>query len=588
MAPKPSTPFADALSYLAPAAPLVIGIWRASFGSQWRDDQALLAAVGQGPPAIQGALSALLASVAVELPVGGKWLRAALVSVVALSLCGFLIFSLTRHLAGRLGVSPLAGNAAALGSAWLVTLGPCWQLEATVGGGLTVAVSLCLLGIWLSREAEAAWVPFALALALGAALAENWAAAAALALGLTARLSMRRAALPWSRQTVALSAALFGLVSVGLVLGQLARSGGHWSDLGVAFAGEVGRTRLPNQALALVDENFTLLALGIAALGACATLFRAQTRALALALVVWCILGWFFSQAVEDLLGLDAFAPFALLGLSAVGIFAGVGAASAFTLTRWRVPLARQSVGLLVTALFVLALLGFERSTHVAGRRDHVASEAWTDEALSDLPPGSVLLLKSSELAWHLWAAREIGGQRPDLIIAPLRALERGSGSEELVRSEPALGPVVRDLRLSRRPTEFALSSLAVERPLFVQFDATWDPRLREHLVPHGFWVGFSPHALGRSDREGATLASDQAFSRVVTLAEQPGSRDAGTLQVLEEQLAEHALMLFSLQDFHAASLFAEKLRLIAPKHPALEALQAPASQQSALALIAR
>ncbi len=576
MAPKPSTPFAEALSYLAPAAPLVIGIWRASFGSQWRDDQALLAAVGQGPPAIQGALSALLASIALELPVGGKWLRAALVSVVALSLCGFLIFSLTRYLALRLGVSRLAASAAGLGSAWLVTLGPSWQLEATVGGGLTVAVSLCLLGVWLSREAEAAWVPFALALALGAALAENWAAAAALALALTARLGVRRAALPWSRQTVALSAALFGWVAVGLVLGQLVRSGGHWSDLGIAFAGEVGRAQLPNQALALVDENFTLLALGIAALGACATLFRAQTRALALALGVWCILGGIFSQAGDDLLGVDPFAPFALLGLSAVGIFAGVGAASAFTLTRWRVPMARQSVGLLVTALFVLALLGFERSTHVAGRRDHVASEAWTDEALSDLPPGSVLLLKSSELAWHLWAAREIGGQRPDLIVAPLQALERGSGSEELVRSEPALGPVVRDLRLSRRPTEFALSSLAVERPLFVQFDASWDPRLREHLVPHGFWVGFSPHALGRSDREGAALASDQAFSRVVTLAEQPGSRDAGTLQVLQEQLAEHALMLFSLQDFHAASLFAEKLRLIAPKHPALEVLQAP------------
>ncbi len=575
MAPKPPTPLAEALSYLAPAAPLVIGIWRASFGSQWRDDQALLAAVGQGPPAIQGALSALLASIALELPVGGKWLRAALVSVVALSLCGFLIFSLTRYLAVRLGVSPLAASAAGLGAAWLVTLGPSWQLEATVGGGLTVAVSLCLLGVWLSREAEAAWVPFALALVLGAALAENWAAAAALATALAVRLSVRRAALPWSRQTVALSAGLFGLIAVGLVLGQLVRSGGHWSDLGVAFAGEAGRTRLPNQALALVDENFTLLALGIAALGTCATLLASQTRALALALGVWCLLGWVFSQAGDDLL-VDPFAPFALLGLSAVGIFAGVGAASASTLARWRVPLARQSVGLFVTTLFVLALLGFERSSHVAGRRDHVASEAWTDEALSDLPPGSVLLLNNSELAWHLWAAREIGGQRPDLIIAPLRALERWSGSQDLVRSEPALGPVVRDLRLSRRPTEFALSSLAEERPLFVQFDATWDPRLREHLVPHGFWVGFSPHALGRSDREGAALASDQAFSRVVTLAEQPGSRDAGTLRVLQEQLAEHALMLFSLQDFHAASLFAEKLRLIAPKHPALEALQAP------------
>jgi len=576
MAPKPSTPFAEALSYLAPAAPLVVGIWRASFGSQWRDDQALLAAVGQGPPAIQGALSALLASIALELPVGGKWLRAALVSVVALSLCGFLIFSLTRYLARRLGVSLLVASAAGLGAAWLVTLGPSWQLEATVGGGLTVAVSLCLLGVWLSREAEAAWVPFALALVLGAALAENWAAAAALAAALTTRLSVRQTALPWSRRTVAFSAALFGLVAVGLVLGQLVRSGGHWSDLGVAFAGEVDRTRLPNQALALVDENFTLLALGIAALGTCATLLASQTRALALALGVWCLLGWVFSPAGDDLLGIDPFAPFALLGLSAVGIFAGAGAASASTLARWRVPLARQSVGLLVTTLFVLALLGFERSTHVAGRRDHVASEAWTDEALSDLPPGSVLLLNNSALAWHLWAAREIGGQRPDLIVAPLRALERWSGSQDLVRSEPALGPVVRDLRLSRRPTEFTLSSLAVERPLFVQFDATWDPRLREHLVPHGFWVGFSPHALGRSDREGAALASDQAFSRVVTLAEQPGSRDAATLQVLQEQLAEHALMLFSLQDFHAATLFAEKLRLIAPKHPALEALQAP------------
>ncbi|MDX2053282.1 MAG: hypothetical protein SFV15_12865 [Polyangiaceae bacterium] len=578
MSPNPTAPrplFA-AIGYLAAAAPLVVGIWRASFGSQWRDDAALLAAVGEGPPAVQGALSALLGSLAVELPIGGKWLRAALVSVLALSLAGALIYQLTRHLARLLGVAPGAASAAALGAAWLVTLAPAWQLEATVGGGLTLAAVLCLAGLWVCREPEAPWVPLALAALLGAALAESWVAALALAVAIGVRVSTRRGVLPWSKRLIAVALGIFFLTALGLIFGQLLRSGGTFTDLGIAFAGETAPRVTNEQPLAMVDENFTLLALGLALLGIGATFLRSNTRALALSLATLCVAGAFFGHTNEEAFGANPWAPLALLGLAGIGIFAGVGAASAFTLSRLRVPMARQSVGLLVTALYVLVLLGFERSTHVAARRDHVASEAWTDEALSDLPPGGVLLLDSAKLAWHLWAAREIGGQRPDLIVAPLAALKHGSGANALIGQVPALAPVVRDLRLSRRPSEFALSSLAVERPLFVEFDPNWDPRMREHLVPHGFWVAFSPHALGRSDREGAALESDAAFSRVVALAQRSGARDAGTLRVLEDQLAEHALMLFSLQDFQAASMFAEKLRLIAPGHPSLESLVAP------------
>ena len=82
-------------SLLAFALPAVVTVLRASAGSQWRDDLALVRGLGWVPVGGEGVVSAVLTQAFSFLPIGGRVLRASLVSALALALCAFLIFRLT-------------------------------------------------------------------------------------------------------------------------------------------------------------------------------------------------------------------------------------------------------------------------------------------------------------------------------------------------------------------------------------------------------------------------------------------------------------------------------------------------------------
>jgi hypothetical protein len=196
-----------------------------------------------------------------------------------------------------------------------------------------------------------------------------------------------------------------------------------------------------------------------------------------------------------------------------------------------------------------LVLVGWEDSGRAADRRKLYAAEIWTDEALGSLPHGSVVLVRTPPIAWRLWASHLARGARPDLIVVPTALLDRPSVAAHLLELEPALDALIREVGVSGRPTEYALSSLADARPLFVEFDPAWDPRLLDHLVPRTFWLRFAPHALGRSDRARALESSRRAFARVYDHAADPARPDAATLSVLYHRGREQALTLAALGD---------------------------------------
>jgi hypothetical protein len=193
--------------------------------------------------------------------------------------------------------------------------------------------------------------------------------------------------------------------------------------------------------------------------------------------------------------------------------------------------------------------VGAEASAFAADRRGETAAELWTDRALASVPPEGLLLLRSEALAWRLLAARIVRGQRPDLVVVPMPLLERGNVRARLLRTEPALAPLIREVALSGRPSEYALSTLADARPLFVEFDPSFARAELEHLVPQAFFMRFAPQPLGRSDRVAGLSQGLSEFRLVLAETERDGQRDVATRGVLMAETRGQALVAAALND---------------------------------------
>jgi hypothetical protein len=235
--------------------------------------------------------------------------------------------------------------------------------------------------------------------------------------------------------------------------------------------------------------------------------------------------------------------------------------------------MARYAAALLVVFDFTLVLVTGEDSAYPADRRTQNAAEVWTDEALGNLPPRSLLLVRSEPVAWRLWAARVTRGERPDVVIVPLPLLSRGSVAARLMALEPGLSALIRDVAVSGQPSELSLSTLADQRPLFVELDPTWDKRLVNHLIPRPFWLRFGPHAFGRSDRAAALEKGRRPFQRVLDHAQTSEHRDRATLTMLGARAREQAVALAALGDRESVSEIVDDLKAINPEDPFLRDL---------------
>ncbi len=143
----------------------------------------------------------------------------------------------------------------------------------------------------------------------------------------------------------------------------------------------------------------------------------AITRATALA-VAWLVAALlFYAVGINPMGGPDRQTGLPLALLAALV----VGDAS----RRWLRDRGRLRWGVLPLLATVLSLPPALRSTPDAVATRSWAPHAWTRAALSQLPPGTLLLTQSDDLAAGVAAARQLEGARPDVIAVPAQHLYR-------------------------------------------------------------------------------------------------------------------------------------------------------------------
>lgn len=554
--------------------PLAVTALRVGIAPQWRDDVAVVESLGFVPLGGEGAPSALLAQLAALLPLGGRVLRAGLVGALGASLAGRALYGITLNLLRKSGHTPRLSPALALAAALTATLSPTFQHEGTAAGGATLAagLGLALLLGWQRGSFRDVRVAFGLGMLVGLTLAENRCAALAVVLSLSIR-TVAAAEVP-SRK--ALGAFFTGAVLVAgfcvapLFLRPLAEH--TWMSLGIDLSPRASLTTdvvlsSGGPLLAWASEMGPL-ALGLGALGLGWGFFRRPLRADSASLAVPLLAAAIFASRGPSLLAADPLAALTLLAMASLAAFAVVGVQIAgLSLARARIPLARPAAVMLVVFHFTLVFAAIEGSSDVVTETTGLGADVWTDEALGELPPGALLIVRSPTIAWRLWAARVARGERPDVVVVPLSMVGRGSVASRLVQEEPALAPLMRDVAMTGRTSEYALAALADARPLYVELDPAWDKRLFDHLRPTPLWLGFTAHTLGRSDRAIAIEddSGRRAFRRVLGVARGGTGGDPGTLAVLSARAREQAVVLAALGDKASARRVLSDIARIEP-----------------------
>lgn len=594
--PVVPSPWERACAALALLVPLVVTIFRAQSASDWRDDVPAVSGIALLPLGGEGLLGLLADQASQLLPVGGRWLRAAWATSFALALASSLIYDRARALLAKSSGMPALGPALALAAALTAVLSPTFQLEGTAIGGGVIGALVALFALSVRDRMPSGDVRGSVLVGALVALTavESHAAALALAGALVARALVRRV----RPELVACLAGAGGAAVVGLFLAAFlflrSVAPNAWLDLGFGLgqssltAGDADRERLTALGSWLADVG--LIPLALSAFGLATALLRPGLRRGVVPLLALVLVDLALPAAKLGALVADPFGPARLLALAALGIGAALGVqAAVLALVRVRVPFARPAAALLVAFDFTLVFVGSEASAQATERRASKANEVWTDEGFSALPPRALLLARSEALAYRLWAAQLVRGERPDVVVVPVSLLERGALRRRLLAAEPALSPLLRDIALNGRPGEYALSTLADARPLFVELDSSWDERLSEHIVPEAFWLRFHSNPVGRSDRTLAVNRAGSRFDRVVAVVTPGESPEAeATRAVVVASLRQRALFLAGRRDHETTASTLDRLVKLAPNDEIAAKLRSELDKRAARKAVAQ
>jgi hypothetical protein len=547
-------------AWLAVAVPLGFGLWSANGATSWGEDAALVRDLGLLPAGAEGAVSTLLTQLTTLLPLGSRSLRASLVGVCALALASRCLFELVLGLLdrrARFALNPLLASFASI--IWALGAG---ALGAAVRvGGPMPALALVLLGTQLARRAFERLDVRALAatgIVLAAAGAESRVAGVALAI-VIATLAMLERSRGWHRELWRLLAGLGGGV---LLLGSL-RAVGLWGAAPTATVTErlasglellAAAAFLPERWATELGSAPLLLACAGFVLGAA----RASCRRELWPWASFAALGALVPVGVEPA---AVASPFGTLSSLGVAVFFPLGAQA---LVRWfwasPLPFGRPAAVLTVTFATTLVLARTDRAG--VERRAGAGPNVWSDEALTRLPPRSVVLLHDERLVLRLLAQRVLSGARPDVVLLPTARL-----STRLLRepelSDPSLLAILRQLWVNGDVDEYALSALADERPVFVEPSPAWERRLLDHLTPAGLWLRFAPDGVGASERRAGTAQSRAVLRRARELAGGDPGLDAVTRDALAAAAARQAAVLDGLGDRELAGRMAHAARVI-------------------------
>jgi hypothetical protein len=569
-----------ALRLLAVTLPVGLALTRAAGGAQWRDDLPALRDLGLLAVGASGGASTLMTQALSLLPLGPRSFRAALGSVIMLGIAATLLFGLVRRLLRTRDTNHSLASLLAALATLMATLSPSWQREATVGGGALVAVALALATVTYGLRNDHATRPHFLTAAtfgalLGATAAESPpAAAAALLAVMTAFFAQRtvrtnKLSPPWMPSTRlvfhAFVAALFvgGLLLSPYFLRPLAPRA--FADVGRALSTsdltgfDVAGARLTS--LTAWVREVGIVSLGIAIVGAATTILAPRSRKLIAALLTFVLLDTLMPARAFGALYIDVLTPLRVLAVAAIAASSALGVALVTKkLLDFRLPMAKSGAVLIVAFHITLVALSSEEAGYVADRSKQTAAEEWTDSAISKLEPSSAILVRSPAIAFRLWSARILRGERPDVLIVPERLLHRGRVAFSLLAQEPEVEPLLRDYAIAGEPTEYSLSRLADVRPLHVEFDRHWSKRLISHMTVDGCWLEYAPQPLGQSDRKLSTAASLQPIKRVMDAIAAPLVPDAATAGIVSSTLRDQSTVLALLGEYDAAQAYHDQV----------------------------
>lgn len=541
----------------APAIVLVLTLFRASSSPVWRDDVALVRALGLSPVGSEGRISSVLVQLSAAVPIGGRGLRASWTSALALALLAYMTYALARRLLTRAHATPRLTPPLSLAAALTATVSEAAQVEGTVAGGAAVAAALVLLAVVLMGSNVGrpdARRALSLGCLLGLTLAESHAAGVLLLFVLAAQATAQRAlptprTLAWSLLGAGVVVALCAVPLLWRILFvPTAFDYGHGLEgSSLAF---VQASDLRTSAIAAWLRDVGAISLGFAVAGMGLGLARRATRSVMVPLAALLFADLALPASRVSILSSDPLGVLRLLGVVALGISAGLGVqAAARALALARIPFAEPASVLIVVFDFTLVFIGAEDSALAAEHPAGTAAEVWTDEALVRTPPSSLLLLRSQALAFRFLSARLLRGERPDVLVVPMSLLERGNVRAHLLAEEPALAPLIRETALSGKASEYALSTLADARPLLVELDPSWETPVLEHLLPRPFFMQLAPEPRGRSDRELGLREGRASFQRVISATERAGFRDEVTRSVLLAETHERMMVAAALGD---------------------------------------
>ncbi|WP_437278002.1 hypothetical protein WME90_43385 [Sorangium sp. So ce375] len=486
-------------------------------------------------------------------------------------------------------VSPRLASVLSAIAVLTAALSPTWQREATVGGGAMIATCCALVAIALAstcaeqgRHAGRAWI--ALGALLGATFAESPPAGLA-ALAASCAMFLARgghggqpaeASPGGPPRRVLGAAAAAGALTAALLLAPLVLrplAPRAWADIGRALtAGSLAAIDVASArttALAAWSREIGVASLLIAAAGLSLSLLRPRARWLVAPFLVLLALDTVLPARAAGVLSADPLTPLRSLAVAAIAVGSALGAHAAVrALLHTRVPFSRSGAALLVVFQLTLVALTSEEAGFAADRSEQTAAEVWTDEAYGSLDPGTAILVRSPAITWRAWAARITRGERPDVLVVPIPLLDRGHVAASLLADERKLAPLLRDFALAGEPSEFALSTLADVRPLYVELDPRWSKKLLGHLNVAGIWLEYAPQPLGASDRKLATAQSIVPLRRVLESLSIAAVPDTSTAAVLASTMRGQSDVVTLLGERVVAQSFLDRLGELARDDP--------------------
>jgi hypothetical protein len=543
----------------------------------FRSDAAILNALST-PSGLSGALSARLGEIFTALPLGDLAFRLALVGAFFCGLGGLAALHLSYFLFRRQGGVSRLDPWLALGASLAVALSLPWLEEATIAGGATVGGGLALV---LSSVLFIGGVPRTVAGAglfgvlVGALLAESpwcgvvlllalvvaWPEAAQLRYPDTLRALASRASIKNPGRHFFKVVALLGcagVVWVILVLPQVVSTTLSLSSLETIAPAESSDWPVHSPLSWISSVGFVWCAGAL--VGAIFGLPERRPIYAFLSLIAIDLLapgapgkGWTEALSVDEsrrslhLLALGVVGPLGALGLRTLGE----------TAHALRLFAARPLATMMAVIAFAGCFASAEDSLRTLSRSGTSAAQTWTDEALAELPEGSLVLTSSRSWGARL-AAAQILGQRPDVLVVPLDKVTTGQGVEHWLQKEPALEHLLRDFSVADTPSESAITRLIDERPVFAEPDPSWDPRLLEHLEPTAPLARASSHALARSDRVVSLDALPARRSRILSACDEAISVDSATLALFEKGLDRLSACLEIVRDTAAVDRLAK------------------------------